>query len=142
MRMQFLGLNPHVVKNSANKAAEHVQNIHKTASGLWGAFSRPAGNPAAPVARPRLLPAAAPLPASSPGRWARWAPAAYTVGGALVAGAAAGAAYYHRTEIETHYGVLHGHMQYVGALWDRDALLERVRHLVEGETNHSIIFRT
>jgi len=31
-------------------------------------------------------------------------------------------------------------MQYVGALWDKDALAERVRHLVEGETTHGVVF--
>ena len=115
--------------------------MHKTASGLWGAFSRPARMPATPVTQPAgLLPAAAPAP--SPGQWGRWAPAAYAVGGALVAGAAGGAAFYHRAEIGTHYGALQDHMQYVGALWEKDALLERVRHLVGGETDHGIIFRT
>jgi hypothetical protein len=33
-------------------------------------------------------------------------------------------------------------MQYVGALWDKDALARRVRNLVEGETKHGILFRT
>jgi hypothetical protein len=34
------------------------------------------------------------------------------------------------------------HMQYVGKLWDKDALAERVRRLVEGETAHGVVFRT
>lgn len=59
----------------------------------------------------------------------------------MLAGAAAGAAYYHRADIETSYGALTGHMQYVGALWDKAALAERIRHLVEGETTHGVVFR-
>lgn len=59
-----------------------------------------------------------------------------------MAGAVAGTAYYHRSDIETSYGALTQHMQYVGALWDKDALAERVRHLVEGETMHGVVFRT
>ncbi|KAN0126899.1 hypothetical protein V8E52_000539 [Russula decolorans] len=138
----YLGLHPHVFKNSANKATEYVQNAHKTASGLWGAFSQPRGKPATPVAQPAgLLPAPA-APASSSGRWGGWGPATYAVGGALMAGALAGTALYHRSNIETSYGELTQHMQYVGALWDKDALAERVRHLVEGETMHGVIFRT
>jgi hypothetical protein len=136
----YLGLNPNLFKNSATKAADYVQNVHKTASGLWGAFSQPQ-KLATPVAKPAgLLPA--PAPASSPGRWGSWGTAAYAVGGALVAGAVAGTAYYHRADIETGYGALTEHMQYVGALWDKDALAMRVHCLVEGETKHGVIFRT
>lgn len=59
-----------------------------------------------------------------------------------MAGAVAGTAYYRRADIETGYGALTEHMQYVGALWDKDALAARVRYLVEGETKHGVIFRT
>jgi len=119
-----------------------VQNVHKTATGLWGAFSQPKGKAATPVAQPAgLLPAPA-APASSSGQWGGWGPATFAVGGALMAGALAGTAYYHRADIETSYGALTQHMQYVGALWDKDAMAERVRHLVEGETLHGVVFRT
>ncbi|KAI9507555.1 hypothetical protein F5148DRAFT_1203927 [Russula earlei] len=139
----FLGLNPHVFKNSANKVAEYAQGAHQTASGLWDAFRRPIGKSPPPIARlAGLLPAAAPVPAASSGRRRRWGPAAFTVGSALMAGAAAGVAYYHRADIENRYEALHEHMQYVGALWDKGALAERVRHLVEGESTHDIVFRT
>ncbi len=59
-----------------------------------------------------------------------------------MAGALASTAYYHREDIETSYGTLTGHMQYVGALWDKDALAKRVRYLVEGEAMHGVVFRT
>ncbi|KAI9466936.1 hypothetical protein BJY52DRAFT_1110271 [Lactarius psammicola] len=127
----YLGLHPQVFKNSATKAVEYVQDVHKTASGLFGAFGQPVGNSPAPA--PSV---------SSPGRWGRWGQAAYAVGGALVAGAAVGTAYYHRPNIESGYGALTEHMQYVGALWDKDVLAKRVRNLVEGETMHGILFRT
>ncbi|KAI0251326.1 hypothetical protein BJV78DRAFT_1212497 [Lactifluus subvellereus] len=139
----YLGLHPHVFKNSATKVAGYVQNVQKGASGLWSAFSQPVREPAAAVAQSKgLLPAPAQPPAPSPGRWGSWTPAAYAIGGALIAGAAAGTAYYHRAELEGSYGALMEHMQYVGALWDKDALAERVRHLVKGETMHGVIFRT
>jgi hypothetical protein len=139
--VKYLGLHPHVFKNSANKVAGYVQNVQKGASGLWGAFSQPVRKPAASVAQPKgLLPA--PAPAPSPGRWGNWTPAAYAIGGALIAGAAAGTAYYHRSDLESSYGALQEHMQYVGALWEKDALAERVRYLVEGETMHGVTFRT
>jgi hypothetical protein len=113
--------------------------VQKGTSGLWGAFSQPVRKPAATVVQPKgLLPA----PAQTPGRWGSWTPAAYAIGGALIAGAAAGTAYYHRAELESSYSELTDHMQYVGALWDKDALAERLRRLVKGETMHGIIFRT
>ena len=45
--------------------------------------------------------------------------------------ALAGLAYLRRDDI-----------QYVLALWDEHALVERVRHLVEGDTMHGVFFRT
>ena len=137
--MKYLGLHPQIFKNSATKAAEYVQDIHKTASGLFGAFGQPAGISAPGVSQP----AAVPAPSSpSSGRWGRWGQAAYAVGGAVIAGAAVGTAYYHRPNIESGYGALTEHMQYVGALWDKNALAQRVRNLVEGETKHGVLFRT
>jgi len=116
-----------------------VYDVHKTASGLFGAFGQSAGKSAPGIGQP----AAVPAPSSpSSGRWGRWGQAAYAVGGALVAGAAVGTAYYHRPNIESGYGALMEHMQYVGALWDKDALANRVRNLVEGETTHGVLFRT
>ncbi|KAI0307238.1 hypothetical protein B0F90DRAFT_1814020 [Multifurca ochricompacta] len=132
----YLGLHPHVFTNSATKVADYVQNVHKTTSGLWGAFNQPVQKPAAPAVQPVGL-----LPPSPVSRWGRWAPAALAAGGALIAGAAAGSAYYHRRDIESSYGTLMEHMQYVGALWDRDDLTTRVRHLAENEARHGVIFR-
>ena len=111
-----------------------MQDVHKTASGILGAFGQPAGIRSAPA--PALVPAP-----SSPSQ-GRWGQALFAVGGAMLAGAAVGAAYYHRPNIESGYGALTEHMQYVGALWDKDALARRVRNLVEGETKHGILFRT
>ncbi|KAH9049123.1 hypothetical protein EDB84DRAFT_1261390 [Lactarius hengduanensis] len=126
----YLGLHPHVFKNSATKAVEYVHGVQKTASGLFGAFSQPTAKSPAPATS-----------VPSPGGWGRWGQAAFAVGGALVAGAAVGTAYYHRPNIESGYSALTEHMQYVGALWDKDALANRVRNLVEGETTHGILFR-
>ena len=116
-----------------------MQDVHKTASGLFGGFSLSAGK-STPGSAQLVEVRSAPAP-SSPSQ-GRWGQALYAVGGAMLAGAAVGAAYYHRPNIESGYGVLTEHMQYVGALWDRDALARRVRYLVEGETKHGILFRT
>jgi len=141
---KYLGLHPQVFRNTADKAVGYVQDVHQTASGLFGAFSQPVGKSAPGIGQPAAA-LLAPAPASSSPsleRWGRWGQAAYAAGGALIAGAAVSTAYYHRANIESGCGFLTEHMQYVGALWDRDALGKRVRNLVEGETTHGILFRT
>ena len=90
----------------------------------------------APVA---ALPAPPPAPASP---WKKWAPAAYAVGGALLAGAAAGTAYYKRDEIGVGYTWATDHMKYVGTLWDEDTLHKRVNDLMQIEEKMGVLFRT
>ncbi|KAH9999797.1 hypothetical protein BJV77DRAFT_1063979 [Russula vinacea] len=115
----YLGLNPNLFKDSANKAADMCRMCIKLPldSGALSA-SQDACDPGCSTCRV----------ASSSGSgivtrtWGSWGPAAYATSKRL--------------------GALTEHMQYVGALWDKDALAARVRYLVEGETKHGVIFRT
>ena len=68
--------------------------------------------------------------------WTTWAP---TIGGAIIAGAAAaGTAYWKRNE-EAQYGAqvagvgtwLRDHMQYIGNLWDEEASRLRVDEIMK-----------
>lgn len=90
---------------------------------------------------------------ASTGGWAKWAPAAYAVGGALLAGAAAGTAYYKKQELATSVGTVAkgvnssytyvlDHMRYVGNLWDEKTMWARLEGLVKAEEVHGVIFRT
>lgn len=79
--------------------------------------------------------------ASSSG-WAKWAPAAYAVGGALLAGGAAGAAYYKREDLTEGYTWATDHMKYVGNLWNEEALKKRVESVIEVEEKLGVSFRT
>lgn len=74
--------------------------------------------------------------------WQKWAPAAYAVGGALLAGAAAGTAYYKRDEIGVGYTWVSDHMKYVGNLWNQAELEERMRKLLEIESSLGVLFHT
>ena len=83
-----------------------------------------------------------PAPQASVSSWKKWAPAAYAVGGALIAGAAAGAAYYKRDDINVGYTWATDHMKYVGNLWDEDSLKKRLNDLFEIEEKMGVMFRT
>ena len=126
------------------KAADHVNAVSAIGSALFGSFAgftagkaaqgAPSSTPAPPNA------AAAREPAAS--GWAKWAgPAAYAVGGALLAGAAAGGAYYARDHLNTSYTWLMDHMKYVGNLWDEATLNKRVETLVDIEEAQGVVFR-
>lgn len=72
--------------------------------------------------------------------WGKWTPAAFAVGGALLAGAA-GAAYYKREDLGTGYAWATDHMKYIGNLWDEDALKRRMEELIDVEEQFGVAFR-
>ena len=125
-------------KNSATQAAGYVRSATELFSSSASFFrSKP---PPPPLARVPV--AAIESPPASPPAWKRWAPAAFAVGGALLAGAAAGTAYYKRDEIGVGYTWATDHMKYVGNLWDEDALRRRLDNLFEIEEKLGVMFRT
>jgi hypothetical protein len=75
--------------------------------------------------------------------WGKWvAPTAYAFGGAVLAGAAVGGAYYKREDINVGFTWATDHMKYVGTLWDEEALKKRLDALVEIEEQEGVLFRT
>ncbi|KDQ64254.1 hypothetical protein JAAARDRAFT_118213 [Jaapia argillacea MUCL 33604] len=143
----YFGLHPFVFKNSATKAFEYAQAAHSVVTDVMGAFSyfgakqtpNSADSAKAPVA---LLTGPPQSPSSSSTGWAKWAPAAYAVGGAVMAGAAAGTAYWRREDLGSGYSWASDHMKYVGNLWDDKILKLRVESLVEIERDLGVTFRT
>lgn len=100
--------------------------------GSFAGFTAKAAQPPPPTA-----------PATQPTGWARWAgPAAYAVGGAILAGAAAGGAYYKKDDLTQGLSWATDHMKYVGNLWDEAALEKRVEALVDIENDYGVVFRT
>jgi hypothetical protein len=59
----------------------------------------------------------------------------------LLAGAAAGGAYYKREDLGSGYTWINDHLQYVGNLWDEKGLNKRMDDLVEAEEKRGIVFR-
>ncbi|KAJ7682618.1 hypothetical protein DFH06DRAFT_1161664 [Mycena polygramma] len=130
----YLGLHPGVFKNTATKAVEYAQAARSVGNGLIG-LSGFGGS------KTGSAPAPTPAATSSSG-WGGWTGAAsYAVGGALLAGAAAGATYYKRDDLGLGYAWATDHMKYVGHLWKGDALNERVDFLVNAEEKEGVVFR-
>ncbi|KAG2013289.1 hypothetical protein CC2G_010218 [Coprinopsis cinerea AmutBmut pab1-1] len=134
----YLGLHPHIVKDSVEKAADHFNAAKTVGSALFGSLAGfTAGKAATAPAAPN---AASSSQTQSP--WAKWAaPAAYAIGGAVLAGAAAGGAYYARDHLTQGYTWATDHMKYVGNLWDEQGLKARVETLVDIDEQEGVIFR-
>ncbi|GBE79435.1 hypothetical protein SCP_0206330 [Sparassis crispa] len=137
----YLGLHPSVFKNSATQAATYIRNAREAFSNLdmFGARTSPAASAAANMPKAAIEPP--PIQATT-SVWQKWAPAAYAVGGAVIAGAAAGTAYYKRKDIGTGFKWATDHMQFVGALWQESTLQNRLKMLLEIEEHVGVVFRT
>ncbi|KAG6833916.1 hypothetical protein H0H87_007927 [Tephrocybe sp. NHM501043] len=135
--IQYLGIHPHVFKNSVTKAAEYASAAQTVGSAVFGAF---AGLGAKKATTSNTQPT---TPTASSSGWASWAaPAAYAVGGAVLAGAAAGSAYYKREDIGTGLNWATDHMKYVGNLWDEAALSRRIETLMTMKEKAGVTFHT
>lgn len=132
----YLGLHPAVFKNSATKAVEYAGVARTVVSDVFSLFGKK-GASSTVSGQPPLAIAAAPTVESG---WAKWAPAAYAVGGALVASAAAGTAYYRRDDIGSGYSWATDHMNYVRNLWDEEALRKRMRDLDDIQVHLGVTF--
>ncbi|KAG9127836.1 hypothetical protein FRC07_008479 [Ceratobasidium sp. 392] len=131
----YYGLHPSVFSNSAAKAVDYAS----AAQQAFATFN--SLRPSSPVPAPQPIRAAIMAPpgtsqiAKSASPWATWVPA---VGGAILAGAAAGTAYWKRKEV-AEYGAqvagvgtwLKDHMQYIGNLWDEKASAQRVDEVMK-----------
>lgn len=113
--------------------AQYANSATTIGSALLGSFAGFGAKKAAQSTTPS---------APAQGGWGKWAgPAAYAVGGALIAGAAAGGAYYKKDDLTQGFSWATDHMKYVGNLWDDVALEERINALVDIERDHGVVFR-
>lgn len=138
----YLGLHPSVFKNSVDQAATYIRGARDVFTTFQSFGSKTgsaasAGQASVPKAALEAAPASV---ATSP--WQKWAPAAYAVGGAVIAGAAAGTAYWKRDDLSTRYKWATDHMQYVGALWQERELQNRLKALLDIEDEMGVMFRT
>ncbi|RDB22545.1 hypothetical protein Hypma_010018 [Hypsizygus marmoreus] len=134
----YLGLHPYVFKNSVTKVAQYASTAQTVGSAVFGAFAGFSAKKAT-TTTPQQTATSSTTSASA---WGKWAPAAYAVGGAILAGAAAGSAYYKREDINVGFTWATDHMKYVGNLWDEEALKKRVDALIDAQKHEGITFRT
>jgi hypothetical protein len=141
MPPQYLGLHPYVFKNTVTKAAEYANTAQTVGSTIFGALTGLGAKKATTSVTPSH-----PITTndqSTAAGWKKWAaPAAYAFGSAVLAGAAAGGAYYKREDINVGFAWATDHMKYVGNLWDEEALKRRLNTLVDAEEQEGALFRT
>ncbi|KIM68856.1 hypothetical protein SCLCIDRAFT_899412 [Scleroderma citrinum Foug A] len=121
----YLGLHPYVFKNSVTKATELAGTARTIASDVLWLFGKSQSTSPKPP-DPSLLQITA---------------AGESSGGAVAAGAAAGAAYWRRDEITSGYKWAFDHMKYVGNLWDEAAMNKRLDNMMLAETKYRIVFK-
>ena len=134
---QYLGLHPFVFKNSATQVVTQVQTARDMFTKM-SIFGSSKSTTTAAAATPGAAVAASSTTSHS---WQKWVPAAYAVGGALIAGAAAGTAYYNREDLNSAYKWAGDHMKYVGTLWDETQLKARLEKLLQIENEMNVSFR-
>ncbi|PPQ64618.1 hypothetical protein CVT24_008355 [Panaeolus cyanescens] len=133
----YLGLNPGIVKNGVTKVAEYASAATTVGSAIFGSLASLGAKKAteSPTTNSK------PTQANASAGWG-WGSAAFAVGGALLAGAAAGGAYYKRDDLNQGFTWATDHLKYVGNLWDENSLQERVDALVRLENDAGVLFRT
>ncbi|KAG6831390.1 hypothetical protein H0H92_010992 [Tricholoma furcatifolium] len=131
----YLGIHPHVFKNGVTKASEYANAAQTVGSAVFGAIAGLGAKKATTTTTSQ------PAAVSSGSSWSSWAaPAAFAIGGAVLAGAAAGSAYLKRDEIGTSFSWATDHLKFVGNLWDEAALSGRIEALVTMKEKAGVTF--
>jgi len=141
---QYYGLNPSMFKHKLTEGIGYAQQAGKIGQSLFAIGQKFTGGSNASMASSAAsATSASPLAITAPpaSGWSKWAPAAYGIGGALVAGAAAGTAYWKKDDLGMGYTWMTDHMKYVGNLWDQDALKRRMGRVQEVSDELGIRFR-
>jgi hypothetical protein len=122
---------------------QYATSAKAVGSALFGSFAAFGAKKATqtPPKEDKVPVAAIEAPLLTQSAWGKWAPAAYAIGGAIAAGAAAGGAYYKRNDLGMGYAWMTDHMKYVGNLWDEEGLRQRVATLIEVEKTQGVLFR-
>ena len=136
-----------MVKNSVTKAAQYANAATTIGSALLGSWAgltakKAAEQTAEEQQRRSPSPPHNPQPPANKSSWANWGGPAAAMGGALLAGAAAGVAYYKRDDLTQGLTWATDHLKYVGNLWDIEGLEKRVEDLIDIEKEFGVVFRT
>jgi hypothetical protein len=136
---QYFGIHPFVVKNSVTKATEYANAATTVGTALLGSLAGLGAQKATQTQTPKPT---TPTPQAPQSGWGWAGPAIYAMGGAILAGAVAGGAYYKKDDLTQGLSWATDHMKYVSNLWDEEALNRRVEALIDIEKERGVIFRT
>jgi hypothetical protein len=136
-------------KNKAEEAINYVNAARGVVSGVGmlsalGSFGFGKKSAVPPASGSQPLSQALTAPQTdnrSKSPWEKWGPAVYGVGGALLAGAAAGAVYHQRENLNLGLTWATDHLKYAGTLWDENKLKARVDGLLQLNRENGIVFR-
>ena len=128
---QYYGIHPFVVKHGVTKVGEYMNAATTVGSVLLGSLAGLGAQKATQTQQPTTQ-----APQS------KWGSAMYAIGGAIMAGAVAGGAYYKKDDLTQGLSWATDHMKYVGNLWDEQSLNQRVDALIDIEKERGVIFRT
>lgn len=139
-------------KNKAEEAVNYVNAARGVVSGVGalsalGSFgfgkksTAPQTSGSRPFSQALTSPRDTPADNQPKSPWEKWAPAVYGVGGALLAGAAAGAVYHQRENLNLGLSWATDHLKYVGTMWDENKLKTRVNDLLKLNKESGIVFR-
>ncbi|KAG8754565.1 hypothetical protein FRC14_004945 [Serendipita sp. 396] len=149
----YLGLHPDMFKNKATEGLSYVSAAQGVFAGLgtlglWGASSTPKsggsnkdGKKDTTAVVPGVKPLAQGTASSSSSSWTKWA----AIGGAVVAGGTAAAAWYHKDALAS--GVTYGwsfltdHFKFVSSLMNEETMKQRLDEVVETSKARNITFR-
>lgn len=127
-------------KHGATRAVDYANAARGVVTDVYSLFKGTEHTTSTP--NPALLQITAETSETSVSPWAKWAPAAYAIGGAVIAGATAGAAYMRRDDITSGCTWASDHMKFVGNLWDEKSMRERLENLLVAHADHGIVFKT
>lgn len=143
----YLGLHPHMIKNSADEYIGYAKQGHAVLTALgtgWAAWGASSSKPNAPSGSRRPTPGRA-SPSGEPSEsnttmqtqqtaangWSRWTTIAGATAGLTAIAGAGAAAYMNREQLDSSFKWATSHLEFVGVLWDGAALKARLDNLVK-----------
>lgn len=142
----YYGLNPGVFANTATEAYGHAVTAHNAYTkisaglGVLGVGTALSGDKGAGRAPPNAKKITAPPAAGGAGGGGWWKYGVAAAGVAAAAAGAAGAAYWQKDRITENVTWATSHLDFVGELWKKEAMLARVKEVLGAQDDLSFFW--